>query len=368
MNFTCSKNIIDEAVATVSKAVSAKSSLPVLEGILISAGNNYIKLSGNDNDLAIESEIPAVVDEEGSVVINARFLGEIIRKSDGETINIISDDECRIKIICGNAKFDTTGIPAEEFPEIVPVEKDHVITIKDTVLRSMIKQTIFAVGTDESKMILTGSLFEIKSNVLNVVSLDRFRLALRREVLESATDDISFVIPSKALSEINKIIKDEDIEVIMSVAENKVQFEIGCYKIISRLLEGEFLDYNQILPKESKIYVTTDVKPLTDAIERSALIVGNDTTKYPVKFSIDTDRIKLSCVSGIGKLEDIVAVETKGDNLEIGFNYRFLLDALKVCECEKVLMEFNTMLNPCIIKPTEGDKFVNIVLPVRIRG
>ena len=232
----------------------------------------------------------------------------------------------------------------------------------------MIKQTIFAVGTDESKMILTGSLFEIKNNVLNVVSLDRFRLALRRETLETSTEDISFVIPSKTLGEINKIIKDEDIDVTMSVAENKVQFEIGCYKIISRLLEGEFLDYKQILPKESKIYVSADVKPLTDAIERSSLIVGNDNTKYPVKFSIDTDKIKLSCVSGIGKLEDTVAVETKGDGLEIGFNYRFMLDALKVCECEKVIMEFNTMLNPCIIKPIEGDKFVYIVLPVRLRG
>ncbi len=369
MIFTCSKNIIDEAVSTVSKAVSAKSTLAVLEGILICASSdNFIKLSGSDNDLAIESEFPAEVSEEGSVVINARLLGDIIRRCDGESVIFEADDECRIRIKCGSAKFDTTGIPAAEFPEIAPVDKDYSVTINDTVLRSMIKQTIFAVGTDESKMILTGSLFEIKDNVLNVVSLDRFRLALRREVLSKECEDISFVIPSKALSEINKIIKDEDIDVVISIAENKVQFEIGCYKIISRLLEGEFLDYNQILPKESKISVTADVKPLCDAVERSSLIVGSDNTKYPVKLAIDTDKINLSCVSGIGKMEDSVDVETKGDSLTIGFNYRFLLDALKVCECEKVIIEFNTSLNPCIIKPVTGDKFVYIVLPVKLRG
>lgn len=368
MIFTCSKDIIDEAVTTVSKAVSSKSTLPVLEGILISASDNYIKLSGNDNDLAIESEIPASVQEEGSVVINARFLGDIIRRCDGETVTIEADDECRIKLKCGSAKFDTTGIPSDEFPEIVTVDRDNVIILKDSLLRSMIKQTLFAVGTDESKMILTGSLFEIKDNILNVVSLDRYRLALRREALSEGTQDISFVIPSKALGEINKIIKDEDIDVTICVSENKVQFEIGCYKIISRLLEGEFLDYNQILPKESRIHVTADVKPLSDAIERSALIVGNENTKYPVKFSIDTDKIILSCVSRIGKMEDVVPVETKGDSLDIGFNYRFMLDALKVCECEKVMIEFNTHLNPCIIKPVEGEKFIYIVLPVKMRG
>lgn len=368
MIFTCSKEILNEAVSIVSKAVSSKSNTPVLECILITAENHFIKLSGSDFDLAIESEMPAEVEEEGRIAVNARFFGDIIRKADGETVHMEADDECRIKIRCANTRIETTGMPGEEFPEIENIESEHSIIMKDTMLKSMIKQTLFAVGTDESKMILTGSLFEIKNNILNVVSLDRFRLALRRETLESETDDVSFVIPSKALSEINKIIKDEDIDVNIGVSDNKVQFEIGCYKIISRLLEGEFLDYNQILPKESKIYVTADVKPLCDAIERAALIIENETTKYPVKLSIETDRINLSCVSRVGKMDDTVFVETKGDNLEIGFNYRFLLEALKACECEKVSIEFNTMLNPCIIKPVEGDKFIYIVLPVKMRG
>ncbi len=368
MIFTCSKDILNEAVGNVSRAVSSKSNIPVLEGILITAKDNYIKLSGNDLDLSIVSEIPASVEEEGSAVINAKFFGDVIRKSEGDAVEFISDSEQRIKIKCGRARFDTTGLLPEEFPEINDINRDHQFNIKDTALRSMIKQTLFAVGTDESKMILTGSLFEITDNVLNVVSLDRFRLALRKENMESDTEDMSFVIPSKALSEINKIIKDEDIDVSIGVAENMVQFEIGCYKIISRLLEGEFIDYNQILPKKSNIYVKANVKALCDSIDRAALIIENESTKFPVKFSIETDKINLSCSSRVGTMEDSVSVETRGDSLEIGFNYRFMLDALKVCECEDVSMEFNTTLNPCIIKPVEGEKFIYIVLPVKMRG
>ena len=366
MKFSCDRSTLNEAVATVQKAVSTRSNVPVLEGILLDAAGGVLHLSGNDLDLAIESEISAIVEEPGSIVINARFFGDIIRKMADETLYLQADEECNIQIKCGNAEFTLTGIPAHEFPEIAAVNQTRQFTIPDEVLKNMIKQTLFAVGTDENKVILTGSLFEIQNGVLSVVSVDGFRLALRREAVES--EDMSFVVPAKALNEVLKILKEDEAQTTIGIAENKVQFDIGSYRVVSRLLEGEFLDYQQILPKQSKLNVLAETRPIAETIERAALMIENESTKYPVKLTIKTDLVNVSCVSKMGKMFDSVPVVTEGDDLEIGFNYRYLLDALKVCDCEKVKMELNTPLSPCIIRPETGDSFLYLVLPVRMKS
>lgn len=368
MKFSCNRNTLNEAISIVQKAVSTRSNVPVLEGILITATTGQIKLSGNDLDLAIESEIPAIVTEAGSVVVNARFFGDIVRKMDEETLSFESNENCAIEIHCGNAEFSLTGIPAQEFPEIAELDETRQIQISDKALKNAIRQTLFAVSADESKMILTGSLFEVKDNLLSVVSVDGFRLALRREPIVGQTEDLSFVIPSKALNELLKILRDDDSLVTLGVAENKVQFTIGNDRVISRLLEGEFLDYHQILPKQSSLTVLAEVRKMTAIIERAALIIENESTKYPLKLSVKTDQVQVGCVSKVGKMSDMVLVETHGNDLEIGFNYRYLLDAFKVCDSEKVILEMNTPLSPCIIKPEEGNSFLYLVLPVRMKG
>ena len=368
MKFSCDKNSLNEVVSTVQKAVSARSNVPVLEGILIEANaDGTLKLFGNDLDLAIESWMSATVTEPGSVVINARFFGDVIRKMEDNVFYFQSDSDCNIQMKCGSAEFSVMGISSHEFPEISSVEEKDSFTIQDKVLKNMIKNTIYAVCLDENKVALTGSLFEIEDGILSVVSVDGFRLALRKEEITSPCDNQSFIIPSKVLNEVMKILKDTDKEVKIGISDNKVQFEIENFKMISRLLEGEFLNYKQIIPTQSKLKVTAPVRKLGECMERAALMIANEGTKYPVRLSIKTDKINISCASRYGKMADTAEAVTQGEDLEIGFNYRYLLDALKACECETVMMEFSTPHSPCIIKPEKGDSFVFLVLPVRMK-
>ncbi|MDY4976531.1 MAG: DNA polymerase III subunit beta [Clostridia bacterium] len=368
MKFSCDKALLSEVVSNVQKSVSTRSNVPVLEGILLEAGaDGMLKLFGNDLDLAMESYMPASVTEPGSVVINARFFGDVIRKMEDGVFYFQADQDCNIQIKCGTAEFSVMGISAHEFPEIAAVEEKDSFSIPDKLLKNMIKNTIYAVCLDENKVALTGSLFEIEEGILSIVSVDGYRLALRREKLESPCRDQSFIIPSKVLNEVMKILKDSDHQVKIGISENKVQFEIENYKLISRLLEGEFLNYKQILPAQNKLKVTANVRKLSDCMERAALMIANDSTKYPVRLSIKTDQIQVSCVSRFGKMMDTASAVTQGEDLEIGFNYRYLLDALKACECETVLIELNTPHSPCIIKPETGDQFVYLVLPVKMK-
>lgn len=368
MKFSCDKNTLSEVVSNVQKSVSTRSNVPVLEGILIEANTDgTLKLFGNDLDLAMESQMTAAVTEPGSVVINARFFGDVIRKLEDNVFYFQADQDCNIQMKCGTAEFSVMGISSHEFPEIAPVEEKDSFSIPDKVLKNMIKNTIYAVCLDENKVALTGSLFEIEDGVLSVVSVDGYRLALRKETLEAPCKDQSFIIPSKVLNEVMKILKDSDHEVKIGISENKVQFQIENYKLISRLLEGEFLNYKQILPTQSKLKVFANVKKMSDCMERAALMIANESTKYPVRLSVKTDKIHVSCVSRFGKMMDTAEAITKGDDLEIGFNYRYLLDALKACECETVVMEFSTPHSPCIIKPEKGDQFIYLVLPVKMK-
>jgi DNA polymerase-3 subunit beta len=233
----------------------------------------------------------------------------------------------------------------------------------------MIRQTIFAVGTNTNKLIFTGSCVEVDNNELNMVSVDGYRLALRKEPISKVINDkLSFVIPGKTLNELSKIIRDEEKDIQIYVTNKHVLFEFDHCLIVSRLLEGEFLNYQQIIPKEHQLRVKASVKPLIDSIERAALIITSENKKYPVKLNITMDKMLISCMTETGKVQDSVPVETLGNDLEIGFNHKYLLDALKACECDEVYLEFNTALNPCVIKPIEGEKFIYLVLPVRLRG
>lgn len=368
MKFSCNREMLNEIVSNVQKSVSTRSNVPVLEGILLeAAADGTLKLFGNDLDLAMESQMTVSVTEPGSVVINARFFGDVLRKLEDSQFYFQADQDCNIKIKCGNTEFSVMGISSHEFPEIPPVEEKDSFSIPDKVLKNMIKNTIYAVCLDENKVALTGSLFEIDNGVLSIVSVDGYRLALRKEKLEQSCRDQSFIIPSKVLNEVMKILKDSDHNVKIGISENKVQFEIENYKLISRLLEGEFLNYKQILPAQGKLKVAANVKKLTDCLERAALMIANENTKYPVRLSIKTDLIQVSCISRYGKMADNAPAVTQGEDLEIGFNYRYLLDALKACECETVMMEFGTPHSPCIMKPEEGDGFIYLVLPVKMK-
>ncbi len=367
MKFTCERNHLIEKINIVQKAVSLKSTLPILEGILLQADDN-LKLTANDLEMGIECTIKSDIIETGSIVLNSKIFGEIIRKLPNDLVNIEVDDNNNTVIKCGNSQFNIMGIPSTEFPEIPKVEKNNTFIVSQRRLKSMIRQTNFAVGINENKQILTGSLLEFNDGEMNMVSVDGYRLALRKEKIDSDGSKLLVVIPGKTLNELSKIIKDEENSITINTTDKHVLFEFDDCLIVSRLLEGEFLNYKQIIPSQNSIKVKVKVDLLIESVERAALIITSENKKYPVKLSIILDKITVSCITDMGKVQDLINVETHGNDLEIGFNHRYLLDALKACECEEIIMEFNNSVSPCVIKAVEGDSFIYLVLPVRLKN
>jgi len=367
MKIVCEKNILLEGINIVQKAVSTKSTLPILEGILLEASES-LRLTGNDLELGIECNIEANVEQPGSVVLNARMLGEIVRKLPNDKVYIEVEKNNNTYIRCGNTEFNIMGISANEFPELPIINKENKLTVSQRILRSMIRQTLFAVATNENKLILTGSLLEAYDNNLSIVSVDGYRLALRKENINSNDSNISVIIPGKTLSELSKIIKDDDEEINIYTTDKHVLFEFDNCIIVSRLLEGEFLNYRNIIPDEYKLKVKASTKTMIESLERTALVITSENIKSPVRFKITMDKISLSCITQTGKAQDSFNVETWGDDLEIGFNHKYFLDALKACEVDEIIMEYNNNLSPCIIKPVDGDSFLYLILPVRLKS
>lgn len=368
MFFSCEKDLLLEGISTVQKAAASRSALPALEGILFRAEGERLTVTGYDLDLGIESVIDASISKEGSIVINAKMIGDIIRKMPSGLITLSVGDNYLINIKGGRAEFNLVGLDSKEFPDLPFVEGEKKFSLPQSVLKSMIRQTIFAVSQNESNPIYTGSLFELKDGFLNVVSIDGYRLALRREKAEG--EDMSFVVPAKTLSEVSKIIKDdEEGDVSIVLTKKHIVFLIDKFKVVSRLLEGEFINYDNAIPNSNTISVTVDAQELMSCVERTSLLV-QEKIKSPLVVKADKDGgiMSLSCNTSIGNAYDEILCEIDGGEIEIGFNHRYLHDALKACETEKVKIKLSSPLSPCVICPTEGDDFIMLVLPVRLKN
>lgn len=367
MKFTCQKEALMEAINTVQRAVAIRTTSQVLSGILIKA-DKLLHLTGNDLALAIEYSMEAMVDEEGSIVLDHRIFSEIVRRLPEDIVRIETDKLCHTTITSGQSVFQIMGMPHEEYPAIPEITHEKAAVIPQMQLKSMIQQTLFAVSTNETRLILTGSLMEIGEGGMNLVSVDGYRLAFRREPLPYEGEIFRFVVPGKTLSELSKILRETDENVSCYVGKNAVQFEMEQCKVYSRLLEGDFLNYEQIIPKDHDIRVVTAVRPLMDAIERTALVITSEAAKYPLKFKIEEEAIRLSCITQTGMVQDEVRCNMVGDPIEIGFNHRYFLDALKACDDDMAVLEFSNPLSPCVIRPSEGDRYLYLVLPVRLRS
>ncbi|NLB82021.1 MAG: DNA polymerase III subunit beta [Clostridiaceae bacterium] len=372
MKITCNRAILTEAVNIVQKAVAVRSTLSVLEGILISAHNGKVTLTGNDLEIGIECVVGADIAMDGKIVVNSSLFGNAVRKLTAEDVLIETSSNNTVLIKSGNSETVLTGISGEEFPEIPKFETEYDVVLTQKDLKSLISRTIFAVGTSEAKLILTGCLLEVSANNINMVAIDGFRLALKKITTESESvsgylGDVGIVIPSKTLREINNIAVDKDEKVIIRCSQKNARFEIGNIIITSRLLEGDFIDYKKIIPQQVKTQVKVDTKRLIEAVERASVVITSEINKSPVCFNLSDNTIKITCETGSGSVEEFVSVQTDGDGIEIGFNNRYLLDALKNAEGDQVIMQFTGPINPCLITPVEGDSFKYIVLPVRLR-
>lgn len=368
MKFSCEKALLQAAISTTSRAVSPKSSIPALEGILLEAGSD-LRLTGYNLETGIRTIVPADIREEGTLVLGARLFGEIIRKLPDDIVTFQAENYM-VNIKCGMSEFNILGTDPEEFPELPTVEYQNSLILPQSKLKAMISQTLFAVSDNESRPIHTGSLFEVDGNGLTIVSVDGYRLALRHEAIDKkeGTETFSFVVPGAALSEVEKICSDVDEPASVTQGARHVMFKVGDTMLVSRRLEGEFLAYRQAIPRNNTIHVEGDTRALLSSIDRVSLIIS-DKLKSPLRCVFDSNLLKISTKTAIGDAYDECPLSGDGGGLEIGFNNKYLMDALKAAPADKVRLELTTGVSPCVILPTEGEEnFLYMVLPVRLKA
>ncbi len=368
MHIHCRQDILLNSINNVLKACSTKTTLPILECILLKASDNRLTLIGNNLELGIESTIEAEVHAEGLIALEAKIFSEIIRKMPGELIEISSNDSFMTAIASEKSKFQIAGQSGKDFPPLPNVEKHNFCKINQFVLKDMIRQTIFSVAQDETRPILTGEMLQIRENNLNMVSVDGYRISYRKTPISIENSDVEVVIPGKTLAEISKILSSEEDEEVTIYFENKhVLFDLGDSKVVSRLLEGEFLKYEQVFSSDYETKILVDKKHFLMSIERAALI-SREGKKNPIKIEIDGDKMIITSNTELGTAREELDVELEGKELVIAFNPRYLIDALKAIDEEEVCIHFISSLTPCIIKPKEGDHYKYLILPIRVNA
>ncbi len=368
LKFSCEKTLLQAAVSTASRAVAAKSSIPALEGLLLE-GFDQLTLSGYNTQTGIRTSFDAQIREEGRIVLNARLFGEIIRKMPDDMIVFSADEKYMVHLSCGDASFEILGLSADDYPELPEVDDEYSVTLQQKTLKAMIGQTAFAVSTNESRPVHTGSLFEISDRGLTMVSVDGFRLALRREPLEKIDGGaFKFVAPGSALKEVESICADTDEMITVTRGKRHLMFAAGSTELICRRLEGEFLDYKNAIPQNNPLRIEVACSALLQSLDRVSVVIS-EKLKSPVRCVFEEDRVFLSARTGNGEAKDICATKGDGKGLEIGFNNRYLMEALRYAPADNVCMALNTGISPCVITPTDGgDHFLYMVLPVRLKA
>ena len=364
MKISCLRTDLVSAVSNVSRAVSAKASIPALEGVLIKAYDSKLNISGYNLEIGITTDVEATIKEEGEIVLSARLFLDIVRRLPEEIVMIETDDRLVTYITCGKVDYQIVGMSSVEYPDLPTFQQTDGITVNAKVLRDMIRQTVYAVSDNNSKPIYTGSLFDISDGILRIVAIDGFRMAIRSENVDSESKT-SFVVPGKTQLEVLKLITDDDENVEIIVGQRHITFKINSYMVISRLIEGTFLDYKSTIPTGEKTELVINTRMMIDSVERMSLL-NSDRIQSPVRCKFNDNEIRMSCASAVGRANDVISVPVIGESVEIGFNNRYMLEALKNTDTDEVKMVLNGAVSPIVIKPVKGDSFLSIVVPVRL--
>lgn len=366
MIISVERSALLDAVTRLQRVVSSKTSLPVLEGILLSAEQGKVTLIAYNLEMGMRKEIYAKCDESGDIVITARLLGDILRRMNAPQVVISSNEKLACNIKCGEATFDIMGMAAEDFPEMPTVGSDRTLKIDGSLLSEMVKGTFFATAQNEgAKPILTGINVTVKDSVMQFVAIDGYRLAIKRENVD-ISDDFSFILSGKAVSEAVKLIDENTEEVEMKVGENLISFNINGYDFISRLLEGEFVNYQKTIPSAHTQRVVVNTRELIDTIERVSLLIS-ESFSTPVRCYFNELNVVFTCATSMGRAAETFNTQLEGDSFEIGLNSRYLLDALKAIGDEKVQILFNGANAGVLILPLEGNSFTYMIMPMRLR-
>lgn len=363
MKLICSKSNLLKGVNIVSKAVPTRTTMAILECILIDASTNEIKLMANDMELGIETRIEGEIAERGIVALDAKIFSEIVRKLPDSDVTIETDSSFKTVITCEKAKFNIIGKSGEDFSYIPYIEKNESIILSQFTLKELVRQTIFSIADNDNNKLMTGELFEINDNELKVVSLDGHRISIRNIEMKNHYENKKVVVPGKTLQEISKIIPgNADEDVLIYFTDNHVVFDFDTTTVVSRLIEGEYFKIDQMLSSDYETKVKINKKELLECIDRSTLLV-KEGDKKPIIMTITDGNMELKINSFIGSMNEDIDIEKEGKDIMIGFNPKFFIDALRVIDEETISIYMVSPKAPCYIKDDEG-KFVYLILPV----
>ena len=365
MKIICSKNSLLKSVSISLKAVPSKTTMPILECILIDATTNQIKFTTNDMELGIETIVEGTIEEKGMIALDAKILYEIIRRLPDNDVTIKTDDKLTAVITCEKAKFTIPGKSGEDFAYLPIIEREESLTVSQFTLKEMIRQTIFSIAANETNKLMTGELFEIKDNCLKIVSLDGHRIAIRRMELKKDYSDRKVVVPGKTLNEISKILSGEiDDLVNIYFSKNHILFEFDQTIVVSRLIEGEYFRIEQMLSSDYETKISINKKEFLDCIDRATLLV-REGEKKPIIIEISDNTMELRIDSAMGSMDENIDISKEGKDILIGFNPRFLIDALKVIDDETISIYLVNPKAPCFIRD-DDENYTYLILPVNI--
>ncbi len=363
MHIICDKSKLIEGMNIVMKAIPGKTTMMILECVVIEVKDNQIKLIANDLQLGIETLIDGEIKQEGSVAVGAKVFFEIIRKLPSDNVSITVDEDYHMNISCGKAKFNIMAKATDEFPYLPNIVKDKNVNISQFTLKDIIRQTVFSISDNENAKVMTGELFEIHDSELKVVSLDGHRISIRKVKLNQSYDDVSVIIPGKTLIEISKIINGGmDDEVSIFFTDKHVLFEFEDTIVLSRLIEGEYYKIDKMLSTDYETKVTVNKREMLECIDRSTLLL-KESDKKPVIIDVQDDYMKFAMNSAIGSMDEDIDATKEGKDILIGFNPRFLMDALRVIDEDEITMYMINPKAPCFIRDQE-ETYIYLILPV----
>lgn len=367
MKIKCQKSDLQNSVNIVLKAVPAKSTMPILECLIIEVSESSIKLLSNDMELGIETLVKGEIITPGTIAINAKVFSEIVRKLPDNEVSIETDNNYMATIICEKSKFNISGKTADEFPSLPKIEKNSALILSQFSLKEVIRQTVFSISDNESNKIMTGELFEINNNEMRVVSLDGHRISIRNIILKNNFEPTKVIVPGKTLIEISKILSGEMAdEVKIYFTEKHILFEFDDTLVLSRLIEGEYYKINQMLSGDYETRVTINKKELLSSIDRATLLI-KETEKKPIIVGINDRTMELKINSTIGSMDEEIDITKEGKDILIGFNPKFLIDALRVIDDEEVTLYLINPKAPCYIKDKD-ETYTYLILPVNFNA
>ena len=364
MKIIINQKDIARHINIAQKGISSRTTLQILDGILLEANNNKLKLTGTDLEISIETFVDCEVVEEGSIVVNSRIFGDIIKKLPSKPISIEVTNNNNINVKCEKSEFNIAGNPGEEYPDLPIIIEENTFKIPMDIFKGVIRQTVFATTQDETRPSLTGVLAELKEDTISFVALDGYRLA-HKKVNNQSNISEKIIIPGRSLLELNKILEDKEDNMHINIASGHISFNIGDTIFYSRLLEGQFFNYEDIIRKDHKTSILVEKKYLQDSLERASLLAKEEKANL-IKLSVVDNNLVIKSNSEIGNVNEEIEVEKQGDDINIAFNSRYILEGIKIIESEKIKLNFMGSLNPCIIDSIDEEDYLYLVLPVRL--